>query len=230
MQGIECSFRYAYIEKQPPLDNVMVQREAIEVFHEWAENGKDAGMERGHAPSVGVMLNLLLEDAVKPFSAIDIGCGNGWVVRKLAQHPFCDRASGVDGAVAMVEKAKEIDPNGAYFLGQLPEWKPEHPVDLIHSMECLYYLKQPLEFLRNVHDDWMKSGGKMVIGMDHYEENPDSHDWPQSLNVHMTTLSIDAWVKGLEDAGFERVSAIQTGAKEGWSGTLVLSAIKPRQP
>ena len=69
----------------------------------------------------------------------------------------------------------------------------------------------------------------MVIGMDHYKENPESHDWPQSLNVHMTTLSIDAWVEGLENAGFEEIKATQTGAKEDWNGTLVLSAVKPHR-
>ena len=208
----------------------MDQRKATEVFHEWAEKGKDEGMERGHAPSVDIMLEILLDGVIKPFSVIDIGCGNGWVVRKLAQHSLCTRASGVDGAVAMVERAKKIDPEGSYYLGQLPEWKPEQTVDFVHSMECLYYLKQPLEFLHIVHNDWMKPGGKVVIGMDHYTENPESHDWPESLNVHMTTLSIDAWIKGMQDAGFEDVRAIQTGAKEDWKGTLVLSATKPLRP
>jgi hypothetical protein len=30
-------------------------------------------------------------------------------------------------------------------------------------------------------------------------------------------------------AGFENVNAIQTGAKEGWAGTLVLSGTKPQR-
>jgi len=33
-------------------------RDATEVFSEWAGNGKDEGMERGHAASVEEMLNL----------------------------------------------------------------------------------------------------------------------------------------------------------------------------
>ena len=207
----------------------MDQRKATDVFHEWAEKGKDVGMEKGHAASVDVMLNLLLEDASKPFSAIDIGCGNGWVVRQLSKHQHCTTASGVDGATAMIERAHEIDPEGLYHYGQLPEWKPQQPVDVIHSMECLYYLHQPLEFLQMIHDDWMNPAGKLVIGMDHYEENPASHDWPDSLNVHMTTLSIQTWVEGMLSAGFETVNAIQTGAKEGWAGTLVLSGTKPQR-
>lgn len=210
--------------------SIMGQRKATDVFHEWAEKGKDIGMEKGHAASVDVMLNLLLDNVSMPFSAVDIGCGNGWVVRQLSSHEHCTHASGVDGAVAMIEKANGIDPNGSYHHGQLPDWKPEQPVDLVHSMECLYYLHDPLNFLQIIHDDWMRAEGKLVIGMDHYEENPASHDWPKSLNVHMTTLSIQAWLQGMRDAGFENVSAIQTGAKEDWAGTLVLSGTKPQRP
>ena len=204
----------------------MDQRKATDVFHEWAEKGKDKGMEKGHAASVEVMLNLLLDNVSNPFSAIDIGCGNGWVVRQLSSHEHCTNASGVDGAVAMIEKAKDDDPDGSYHYGQLPDWKPEQPVDLVHSMECLYYLHDPLSFLKTLHADWLNSGGSIVIGVDHYLENPSSHDWPDSLNVHMTTLSIDQWRKGMTDAGFTDVITTQTGAKEGWAGTLIITASK----
>jgi hypothetical protein len=36
----------------------MSRREATEVFSEWAEKGKDKGMENGHAASVHAMLEL----------------------------------------------------------------------------------------------------------------------------------------------------------------------------
>ena len=61
-------------------------RDATDVFSEWAGKGKDEGMERGHAASVNQMLNLALATnnlSQRPFTSIDIGCGNGWVVRKL---------------------------------------------------------------------------------------------------------------------------------------------------
>ena len=35
-------------------------RPATEVFSEWAEKGKDLGMERGHAPAVGEILAVTL--------------------------------------------------------------------------------------------------------------------------------------------------------------------------
>ena len=199
-------------------------RTATDLFSEWAESGRDEGMERGHTPSVEAMLSRLLEGWNQPFTAIDIGCGNGWVVRRLGAHALCQHASGVDGAPSMIAKAREVDPEGDYIEAMLPDWKPSEAVDLIHTMECLYYLEDPLGFLHTLHNDWLRPGGRMVIGVDHYQENPSSHDWGPSLNVHMALLSIEEWTEGLEKAGFVDVEAVQVGAKEGWSGTLVITA------
>ena len=44
------------------------------------------------------------------------------------------------------------------------------------------------------------------------------------MNVHMALLSIAEWTAGLEAAGFIDIKAEQVGAKEGWAGTLVLTA------
>ena len=202
----------------------MSLRPATDLFSEWADVGRDEGMERGHAASVEVMLERLLDGWNRPFTAVDIGCGNGWVVRRLAGHQHCARAIGVDGAASMIAKAQAIDPEGDYVEAMLPDWRPDNAVDLVHTMECLYYLDDPLGFLITLHDDWMKPGGRLVIGVDHYTENPASHDWGPSLNVHMALLSIEEWTDGLEAAGFTDVVAEQVGAKEGWSGTLVLMA------
>ena len=57
----------------------MSLRPATELFSEWADAGRDEGMERGHTPSVEVMLNRLLEGRKEPFSAIDIEIGRAHV-------------------------------------------------------------------------------------------------------------------------------------------------------
>ena len=202
----------------------MSLRSATDLFSEWADVGRDEGMERGHSASVEVMLKELLEGWNRPFRAMDIGCGNGWVVRRLSAHALCSHASGVDGAPSMIAKARTIDPDGDYIEAMLPEWTPGAPYDLVHTMECLYYLEDPLGFLQTLHDEWMHPGGRLVIGVDHYTENPASHDWGPSLNVHMALLSMDDWTSGLKEAGFTDITAMQVGAKEDWAGTLVLTA------
>jgi trans-aconitate methyltransferase len=204
-------------------------RDATEVFSEWAGNGKDEGMERGHAASVEEMLNLAFSTnnlSQKQFSAIDIGCGNGWVVRKLQRMKNCQFAKGVDGAITMIEKAKEIDPEGNYSIAKLPQWKPKNPVDFIHSMEFLYYLQDPITMLKIIHDEWLTNGGVFVAGIDHYFENTDSLEWPTALDVHMTTLSQQQWHDAMVNAGFTNVEITKTGQRDDFIGTLTMLGVK----
>lgn len=204
-------------------------RDATDVFSEWAGKGKDEGMERGHAASVEEMLDLALETnnlSQRPFTAIDIGCGNGWVVRKLQGIENCQSAEGVDGSTSMIEKARSIDPKGNYSIAKLPQWQPNNPVDFIHSMEFLYYLNDPISMIKIIHDNWLKNGGVFVAGVDHYSENEDSLDWPTALDVHMTTLSQQQWYEAMENAGFVNVKISKTGVRDGFIGTLTMLGTK----
>tara|TARA_B110000902_G_scaffold70538_1_gene83601 strand:- start:12513 stop:13208 length:696 start_codon:yes stop_codon:yes gene_type:complete len=220
--GYACSFRMnIFLECFGPVRS-MSRRDATEVFSEWAEKGKDEGMEQGHARSVHAMLELAAVPRSAPYSAIDVGCGNGWVCRRIAQDQMCSHVVGVDGSSRMIEKAHSIDGQGEYHLAMLPDWKPEQSFDLIHSMEFLYYLHDPQSMMKMFHDEWLNSGGMLVAGVDHYLENEESLSWPDALDVHMTTLSIEQWQTAMLDAGFVDVEVHQVGQKENFIGTLVL--------
>ena len=52
----------------------MSQREATDLFSEWADKGKDLGMEKGHAASVHDMLKIAGIPRNTDFTAIDVGC------------------------------------------------------------------------------------------------------------------------------------------------------------
>ena len=84
----------------------MTIRDATEVFSEWALRNRDEGMESGHANSVNEMLNIAISMLEEPFSAIDVGCGNGWVCRKLQSNDNCSKIVGIDGSIEMINKAK----------------------------------------------------------------------------------------------------------------------------
>ena len=201
----------------------MAKRPATDVFHDWALVGKDEGMEKGHAFAVNEMLDFIFkqaQDSPDKFSAIDVGCGNGWVVRLLKDHFACGYAEGIDGAAAMIEKAEKIDPEGNYSQRTLPEFKPSRKYDFIHSMEFLYYLEDPQNMLKLFFDQWINSGGWAVIGIDHYLENEESLTWPEHVGVNMTTLSIDQWLEAWRNAGFANIKHWRTGKKS--SETLII--------
>ena len=94
-------------------------RIATEVFGEWADCGKDIGMEKGHALAVEDMISFAIQERAsleRNFSFLDLGCGNGWVVRKLENDPLCIRSVGIDGAKQMIEKASEVVSKSEFLL------------------------------------------------------------------------------------------------------------------
>ena len=85
-------------------------KEATDIFSSWATTGRDEGMEKGHSAAVTEMLEVVIPKLIQSFTAIDIGCGNGWVVRKLS-NLGASHVEGIDGAEEMVMKARKIDPH-----------------------------------------------------------------------------------------------------------------------
>mmetsp|Transcript_1960 Transcript_1960/g.2937 ORF Transcript_1960/g.2937 Transcript_1960/m.2937 type:complete len:226 (-) Transcript_1960:351-1028(-) len=163
-------------------DGVIKWRRPQDVFHEWSLDGRDARMAAGHAKAVAEILGEALPrmgsapgnvDREDGFTAIDAGCGNGWVARKIKEEASgCRDVIGVDGAPGMIERAKEIDPEGKYEVVDLKTWNPKEQVDLVHSMEVLYYLGDDLEkVLNRIHSTWLKPGGVLAAGVDFYSEH-----------------------------------------------------------
>lgn len=199
----------------------MEKKAAVDVFSEWALIGKDEGMERGHAPSVQAMLELAIPKLNGDFSAIDLGCGNGWVTRMLTELG-ASHSEGVDGSNEMINKATSKDSNHKYSQGLLPDWSPGRRFDLVHTMEFLYYLDDPAGMISIIHDEWLEENGILVAGVDHYLEHEESLTWPEHVGVHMTTLSIDDWKSAMVHAGFKDVEIHQVAGKENFPGTLVM--------
>ena len=61
-------------------------------FDEWAINGKAESMEKGHGVNVLKFLKKTSFD--KPFSFLDVGCGNGWVIRYISNISTCKKQLG----------------------------------------------------------------------------------------------------------------------------------------
>tara|TARA_Y100001968_G_scaffold313632_1_gene338023 strand:- start:6295 stop:6930 length:636 start_codon:yes stop_codon:yes gene_type:complete len=199
-------------------------RPATDVFSEWADIGKDAGMETGHAPAVQEILRAAIPElqGFENFRAIDAGCGNGWVVRMLGSTENCSEAIGIDGAHSMIQRAKEIDPQGTYVHANLETWSPEVPVEFVHSMEVLYYLNDIPSFLNRVHQKWLCSRGVFAFGIDHYLENEDCHGWAEKVGTKMAMHSEFEWKKMVEESGFEILRTFRAAASEEWVGTFVM--------
>ena len=204
----------------------MKEKKATEIFSQWVLDGKDEGMEKNHSNAVNVMLDEIIGSQTDPFSIIDAGCGNGWVVRKINNHPLCVKAIGVDGSKEMIDKARSLDSDGIYVYSDLMDWSPKEKVNFVHSMEVLYYLREPEKFIMHILENWLLEKGTIIMGMDHYLENLNSHSWPTDLNTYMNLKSIQDWIKLFKDCGVSQIVSFQTNESQNFPGTLVLKGEK----
>ena len=200
-----------------------MQNKATDLFSDWAEVGRDQGMAKAHDPAVSEILSSVIRERKSTFLFIDAGCGNGWVVRKVRSMSNCEGACGVDGAKAMIDNAKEVDPDGEYYLDDLLSWVPNKKADIVHSMEVFYYFKEPQILTNHIVENWLNPGGTLVIGLDHYIGNPDSYSWSKDLNVHMSLLSEQDWLNIFSESGLSGCKSWRANSSKDFPGTLVVT-------
>jgi 2-polyprenyl-3-methyl-5-hydroxy-6-metoxy-1,4-benzoquinol methylase len=200
-----------------------------EIFGKWAEEGKDVGMEKGHATSVKDMLDFALQERTnigKNFSFLDLGCGNGWVARNVSENSLCAKAVGIDGAEQMIINAKKIGGQVNYILADINSYVSPMKFDLIHSMEVIYYLDDPASKVKSLCDHWLEEQGRLIIGIDHYYENLDSHSWEEKVGTPMLMLKEAEWLDIFNESGLGDIKSWRSNQSKDWAGTLVLTGKK----
>ena len=199
----------------------------IDTFNKWAAVDRDISMENGHRRSVLDMFNILEKERKleNDFSFLDIGCGNGWVIRDVLKNKNCFYALGIDGAPNMIQKAKKFN-LGDFELTDIEKYNLSRTFDIIFSMETFYYFKQIDKLLNNIYNNGLNENGIIIIGIDHYKENKESLSWGEDYNLDLTTLSIKEWVSLFNNANFKKVSHEISKQDNSSHGTLIIYGYK----
>lgn len=97
--------------------------------------------------------------------ALEAGCGEGCLAGDLLANGQARRATGIDQAAEIVERARKTAPQGLRLVqGRLPDDLPEGPYDLVIFSELLYYLpEKELERLAGLTRMQMVPGAAMLI-------------------------------------------------------------------
>ena len=175
------------------------------------------------------MLDFALQERTnigKKFSFLDLGCGNGWVARNVAKNALCANAVGLDGADQMIVNAKKTEGQVEYILADINSYISPMKFDLIHSMEVLYYLEDPASKVKSLCDHWLEKQGRLIIGIDHYYENLDSHSWEDKVGTPMLMLKEAEWLDIINESGLGDIKSWRSNQSKDWSGTLVLTGKK----
>jgi SAM-dependent methyltransferase len=178
-----------------------------EEFNRWAEAGRGEGMEQDHQP---ITLPVLEKMRLAPTdNVLDVGCGAGWLSRRLAKLVPEGRVVGMDISDEMIRHARRasVDFGNLMFVtGEVAEipWQP-HFFSHVISVESSYYWPDPAagikDILRVLHD-----GGSAWIVINYYRDNPHCHHWGELLAVPTRLLSAEEWAELFRSAGFSNVA------------------------
>ena len=178
-------------------------------FDEWAQNNRAESMANGHSNVTVQMLDTLNLQSIS--IAIDVGCGNGWLVRELLTRGV-KTGIGLDISPKMIAVAKQSSRFGdreRYVVGNGETIEiPTATVDCITNIESLYYYPKPEQALK----EWAriaKSGAQLAIMMDLYVENPATHTWIDALEVPVHLFSMTELKELLERNGWSKIEMVQ---------------------
>ena len=109
----------------------------------------------------------------------------------------------------------------------LMTWRPYEKVDIVHSMEVIYYVEDPKKLINDIFNFWLKPNGRLIIGIDFYFENKISHSWPESSGIKdMKLFREKDWINFFKVAGYNDIKSWRYGENEDWKGTLIVTGIK----
>ncbi len=178
-----------------------------EEFNRWAEAGRGDGMEQDHLP---ITLPVLEKMRLAPTdNVLDLGCGSGWLSRRISKLVPEGRVVGMDVSDEMIRVARRnsLDYHNVLFItGEAAEipWEPNFFNHVI-SVESAYYWPDPAAGLRQVHRV-LRAAGSAWIVINYYRDNPYCHQWGPLLAVPTHLLAAEEWAELFRGARFTRVS------------------------
>jgi len=178
-----------------------------EEFNRWAEAGRGEGMEQDHLP---ITLPVLERMRLAPAdNVLDIGCGAGWLSRRLAKLVPEGRVVGMDVSDEMIRHARRasVDHGNLLFVvGEVAEipWQPNFFSHAI-SVESSYYWPDSGAGIKDIHRV-LHPGGSAWILINYYRDNVHCHHWGDMLAVTTHLLSAAEWSELFRSAGFEDVA------------------------
>ena len=171
-------------------------------FDKWAQNGRAELMEVEHGGNVLKFLKTISFD--KAFTFLDVGCGNGWVVRKISEEENCKKSIGIDKSNKMVIQAKKnINSKKVEFIHtDIESMNYKGKFDFIFSMESLYYTNS-IEIALDKIYKLLKPGGQFFCGTDFYTDNKATARWAGIMKIQMHLHSKKEWREFFQNTGFK---------------------------
>jgi trans-aconitate 2-methyltransferase len=143
-----------------------------------------------------------------PRTVADLGCGPGTLTAMLARRWPQAEIQGVDNSAEMIEAARALPEGGdgqrlSFTLGDLRDWEPDGPVDVIVSNAVLQWVPGHLDVLAR-WARFLPRGGWLAIQV------PGNFDQPSHV-VLREMITSARWRPLLENVSLNRQAATPAG-------------------
>lgn len=179
----------------------------------WLMNMSHSGMTDWGLGAVKVERN---------FTTLDVGCGGGRTIQKLAAIATEGMVCGVDFsdgsvAAARAKNARSIESGRVEIrkasVSQLPF--PDDKFDLVSAVETQYYWPNPVSDMAEVRRV-LKPGGTLIVIAESYKGGRfDKLQWPVMWLLRSTHLSVEDQRELFSAAGFTDIQILVEQTK-GW--------------
>mgnify|MGYP000642801796 CR=1 FL=1 len=172
-----------------------------EEFDQWADDGRDRGMEERHWHTAKHALARMPVERGE--TILDLGTGSGYALRALRETRDVGPSVGLDGSPKMVRNAREYTDDGrvTFVRGDFHHLPlPDGSVDHVWSMEAFYYSRDPIRVLEEIRRV-LRSGGTFFCAVNFFEESEHTHEWQDRKSVRMQLWSRKQYREGFRNGG-----------------------------
>ena len=130
------------------------------LFDRWAKTGRAEEMEKGHGATVNKFLDKLTFS--KPFTFLDIGCGNGFLTKQISK--YFKSTTGIDLSGTGIEQAQKLNNEKLQFRNMSLDQMIEEgkKFKFITSFEVIEHQYLPDDFLNQINKI-LENDGKLLI-------------------------------------------------------------------
>ena len=181
------------VKRVRPPDARKAWDDAIDVWEDFQETGKDFARDRVHGPALLRSLG-----AVRGLRVLDVGCGQGRFTRRLAQ--LGARVTGIDWSRAMIEAARRHErqaPLGIEYRRMDAQnasraWPPA-TFDRVVACMSLMDMPNAPAVVRGAHR-LLRPGGRFVFSVSH-PLNTAAIQWerPEAGVMHRGAMIVDRY-------------------------------------
>lgn len=137
-------------------------------MHRWSPELYETFAGPRFQPIVDLTARIPLQAAT---SVVDLGCGTGIAYKLLAERFGADGYVGLDMSPDMLAKARDTHPDACFQQGDIGDWSPEAPIDLLFSNATLQWLPDHTALIPRLFG-YLGPGGVLAVQVPAQHEAP----------------------------------------------------------